>query len=95
MSHCTDKWEFAMTVSFLSSRDFNRDPARAKRAARSGPVIVTERSKPALVVLSIEDYERLAGQSRSLADLLMPAESLDFPVEFPKATPGFKPAEFD
>ncbi|NKJ02440.1 type II toxin-antitoxin system prevent-host-death family antitoxin [Novosphingobium sp. SG707] len=84
-----------MTVSFLSSRDFNRDPARAKRAAKQGPVFVTERSKPALVVLSIEEYERLAGQSRSLADMLMPAEDLDFPMEFPNAMPGFRPAEFD
>jgi prevent-host-death family protein len=73
-----------VTVSFLSSRDFNRDPARAKRAAKQGPVFVTERSKPALVVLSIEEYERLAGQSRSLADMLMPAEDLDFPMAFPK-----------
>jgi hypothetical protein len=56
---------------------------------------VTERSKPALVVLSIEEYERLAGQSRSLADMLMPTEDLDFPMAFPKAMPGFKPAEFD
>jgi prevent-host-death family protein len=84
-----------MTVSFLSSRDFNRDPARAKRAAKSGPVFVTERSKPALVVLSIEDYEKLAGQSRSLADMLMPADDLDFPVEFPKAVPGARAADFD
>lgn len=84
-----------MTVSFLSSRDFNRDPARAKRAAKQGPVFVTERSKPALVVLSIEEYERLAGQSRSLADMLMPTEDLDFPMAFPKAMPGFRSAEFD
>lgn len=84
-----------MTASFLSSRDFNRDPGRAKRAARNGPVFVTERSKPALVVLSIEDYERLAGQNRTLADILMPAEDLDFPVEFPKSTLSGRAAEFD
>ena len=84
-----------MTASFLSSRDFNRDPGRAKRAARNGPVFVTERSKPALVVLSIEDYERLAGQNRSLADILMPAEDLDFPVDFPKSTIRGRAAEFD
>jgi len=84
-----------MTASFLSSRDFNRDPARAKRAAKSGAVFVTERGKPALVVLSIEDYEKLAGQNRSLADVLMPVEDLDFPFDVPKTSPGFKPADFD
>ena len=84
-----------MTASFLSSRDFNRDPSRAKRAARNGPVFVTERSKPALVVLSIEDYEKLAGQNRSLADMLMPTEDLDFPTTFPKALPGLRAAALD
>lgn len=84
-----------MTASFLSSRDFNRDPSRAKRAAKSGPVFVTERSKPALVVLSIEDYEKLTGQRRSLADMLMPAEDLSFQIDFPKASPSLRAADFD
>ncbi len=84
-----------MTASFLSSRDFNRDPARAKRAAKNGPVFVTERSKPALVVMSIEDYEKLAGQNRSLADVLTAAEDLDFEFKPAKAMPGFKAADFD
>ena len=95
MSYCTDKRGAAMTASFLSSRDFNRDPGRAKRAAKNGPVFVTERSKPALVVLSIEDYEKLAGQHRSLADLLMPPDNLDFEFDAAKAMPGFKPADID
>jgi len=95
MSYCTVNQGFAVSASFLSSRDFNRDPGRAKRAARNGPVFVTERSKAALVVLSIEDYEKLTGQDRSLADMLTHAEPLDFPVEFPKSVLGFKPAEFD
>ncbi len=84
-----------MAASFLSSRDFNRDPGRAKRAAKDGPVFVTERSKPALVVLSIEEYERLAGQNRSLADVLMPQEPLDFEFDIPKSNPGSKAVDFD
>lgn len=43
----------------MTSREFNQDTARAKRAAKSGPVIITERGKPAFVVLSIEEFERL------------------------------------
>ncbi|WP_443750772.1 type II toxin-antitoxin system prevent-host-death family antitoxin [Asticcacaulis solisilvae] len=84
-----------MTTSFLSSRDFNRDPARAKRAAKNGPVFVTERSKPSLVVLSIEDYEKLAGQNRSLADVLTAPEDLDFEFDAARAMPGFKAADLD
>ena len=95
MSYCTDTLGATMTASFLSSRDFNRDPARAKRAAKNGPVFVTERSKPALVVLSIEAYEKLAGNGQTLADLLMPSEDLDFQFEVAKSMPGFKSADLD
>jgi len=59
-----------MTVTTLTSRELNQDLARAKRAARSGPVFITDRGKPAHVLLSIDDYRRLAGQNRSLADSL-------------------------
>jgi prevent-host-death family protein len=43
----------------FSSREFNQDTARAKRAARSGVVFVTDRGKPSHVLMSIEEYERL------------------------------------
>ena len=59
-----------MTVTTLTSRELNQDVARAKRAARSGPVFITDRGKPAHVLLSIDDYRRLARTNRSLADSL-------------------------
>ncbi len=59
-----------MTVTTLTSRELNQDIARAKRAARSGPVFITDRGKPAHVLLSIDDYRRLARTNRSLADSL-------------------------
>ncbi len=34
------------------------------------PLAITDRGKPAHVLLSIEDYRRLAGQGRSLAEAL-------------------------
>ena len=74
-----------MATTILTSRDFNRDPSRAKRAARLGPVFVTERNKPALVVLSMQDYERLSGRNGSLADMLTPDDVLDFPFDPPKS----------
>ena len=84
-----------MIPSFLSVRDFNRDPARARLAAKDGPVFVTERGKPTVVVLSIEAYEKLVGQNCSLADVLIPSEILDFEFDTPKAMLGSKPADFD
>ncbi len=59
-----------MNIKTITSRELNQDVARAKRAAKSGPVVITTRGKPAHVLLSIEDYKRLAGARRNLADTL-------------------------
>ena len=69
-----------MTITTLSSRDFNQDTSRAKKAATAGPVFITDRGKPAHVLLSIEEYQRLTGGARKIADALaMPAQE---PIEF-------------
>lgn len=47
-----------MSTTF-SSREFNQDTGRAKKAAAEGPVFITDRGKPAHVLLSIEDYRKL------------------------------------
>lgn len=59
-----------MTITTLSSRELNQDVSRAKKAANSGPVFITDRGKPAHVLLSIEEYQRLTRQRRSIADAL-------------------------
>jgi PHD/YefM family antitoxin component YafN of YafNO toxin-antitoxin module len=43
----------------ISSRVFNQDTAGAKLAANQGPVFITDRGRPAPVLLSIEEYRRL------------------------------------
>ncbi len=70
-----------MAVS-ITSRAFNQDAAGAKRAANQGPVFITDRGRPAHVLLSIEAYRRLLGQGQAIADLLaMPGvEDLDLPL---------------
>ena len=52
----------------LTSREFNQDTARAKRAANDGPVFITDRGKRAYVLLSNADYERLAKPPRSIVE---------------------------
>lgn len=44
----------------VSSREFNQDVSAAKRAAEREPVIVTDRGKPAYVLMTIEEYRRLS-----------------------------------
>jgi prevent-host-death family protein len=59
-----------MTVTTISSREFNQDVSRAKRAADEGPVIITDRGEPAYVLLRHETYKRLAGGGPSILELL-------------------------
>jgi prevent-host-death family protein len=57
-------------MTTLTSRELNQDIGRAKREAKQGPVFITDRGRPAHVLLSIEDYRRLAGRGRTLAEAL-------------------------
>lgn len=45
----------------VTARDFNREPSRIKKAALLGPVIVTERGEPCVVVLSYQEYLKTRG----------------------------------
>lgn len=71
-----------MTVTTLSGRELNQDLGRAKRAALEGPVIITDRGRPAHVLLSFEEYKRLTGKTRTLGDMLAApgAEDIDLPL---------------
>ena len=63
-------------MSTISSRDFNQDVGRAKRAARHEPVFVTDRGRPTHVLMSFEAFRQITGQTESIIDLLaMPEES--------------------
>ena len=72
-----------MGMTTISSREFNQDASGAKRAALEGPVFITDRGRPAHVLLSIEAYQRLTGRQESILDLLADHEAAD--AEF---TPG-------
>lgn len=83
-----------MTITTLSSRELNQDVSRAKKAAQSGPVFITDRGRPAHVLLSFEDYQRLTRQRRSIADALAMPGAADIEFEPPRATIGARPADF-
>lgn len=70
-----------MTITMLSSRELNQDVTRAKKAAKNGPVIITDRGKPAHVLLSIEEYRRLTRQRRNIADALAMPDIADIEFE--------------
>jgi prevent-host-death family protein len=82
-----------MPITTISSREFNQDTSRAKKAAAEGPVFITDRGKPAHVLLSIDDYRRLAGQRRNIADLLAIPGPADLELDIPPRTERARPVD--
>ncbi len=85
-----------MPITKISSREFNQDSARAKKAAKNGPVFITDRGKPAHVLLSIEDYLRLAGIAVDMVDRLgLPVGVEDVELEIPPMRDHARSAPLD
>jgi prevent-host-death family protein len=88
--------DFAVSITTISSREFNQDAGGAKRAAEKGPVIITDRGRPSHVLLSFEEYRKLTGGGRSLLDIV--AQDQDDDIEFDPPRMGdqiFRPVDFD
>lgn len=82
-----------MHITTFSSREFNQAASEAKRAANKGPVFITDRGRPAHVLMSMELYQRLTGGRQKIADLLaMPGIDADF--ETPRLNDLARPADF-
>lgn len=57
-------------ITTLSSREFNQDTGKAKKASESGPVFITDRGKPAHVLMTFSEYQRVASKSKNILDLV-------------------------
>ena len=68
-------------MKVITSRAFNQDVSQAKRDARVAPVFVTDRGKATHVLMSVEAYRKLIGQTETIVDLL--------------AMPGLAPMDLD
>jgi len=85
-----------VSITTISSRDFNQDAGGAKKAAEKGPVIITDRGRPAHVLLSFEDYQKLVGAGINLLEALGDPDSEDIDFEPPKLEgPLSKQVDFD
>lgn len=82
-------------ASQISSREFNQDTAGAKKAAEKGPVYITDRGRPAHVLLTFEAYEQLIGAHHVLDALSEPAGVEDIEFELPTSEETSRPAVFD
>jgi hypothetical protein len=59
-----------MMITTFSSRKFNQNIGRAKRATDMGPVVITDRGEPSYVLLRHDAYRRLTGGGPTIRELL-------------------------
>lgn len=91
-----------MPAKTISAREFHQDTAGAARAARKSPVIVTNRGRPSLVLLSFDEYSNLASskpkkraKEKNLVELLrMPEGTPAFDFDFEELR-SISPREVD
>ena len=70
-----------MTITTLSSRQFNQDASEAKKAAQAGPVFITDRGRPAHVLLTFDEYKKITHVPTRIADLLAMPGAKDVELE--------------
>ena len=73
-----------MSITTISSREFNQDVSKAKRDALSGPVFITDRGHTAHVLLSVEEYQKITDKKESIVDLLAMPEAAEVEFESPR-----------
>jgi prevent-host-death family protein len=83
-----------MGITTISSREFNQDVSRVKRAAANGPVFITDRGHPSHVLLTIEEYQKITDKKESIVELLSMPEVADIDFEVPRLNNElYKPAD--
>ena len=72
-----------MTITTVTSREFNQDVSRLKHVAEQGPVFITDRGHLAHVLLTIANYQQLTAQKESIVDLIATSNGGDIDFEPP------------
>lgn len=67
----------------------------AKKLARQGPVVITDRGNPAHVLMTYDEYQKLAGAATNLVDALAMDDGADVAFDPQKIDIDVRPAEFD
>ena len=79
----------------MTSREFNQELGRAKAASNDGPVIVTDRGRPAHVLMTYDDFAKLNRPVRSAFDSIAdPRPEADFDFEFERARGKAREVDF-
>ena len=57
-------------ITTFSSREFNQDTGRVKKATEAGPVFITDRGRPAHVLMTYIEYQRVTGKKKNILALV-------------------------
>jgi hypothetical protein len=68
----------------FTTREFDKHPKRARKAAASGPVFISKDGIHAYALVAIQEYRRLGGPGETLLDVLAMPDYADFDFEFPR-----------
>ena len=83
-----------MAITTLSSREFQQNANQAQKATRSGPVFIMNRGRPAHVLLSYDEYQRITGKRRSIVEALSMPGLEGIELEIPRSKELPRPADF-
>ncbi len=83
-----------MGITTVSSREFNQDVSRVKRAPVNGPVFITDQGHPSHVLLTIEEYQKITDKKESIVELLRMPDAADIDYDPPHLSKKlYKPAD--
>lgn len=83
-----------MSITLLSRQEFGQDVTKAEDAARNSPVFITDQGRPMHVLLSIEEYQRMAGHPTHIVERLAMPDVIDLEFDPPRLrSPFYQPAD--
>jgi PHD/YefM family antitoxin component YafN of YafNO toxin-antitoxin module len=62
----------------MTARQFNQNPSAAQRATADGPVVITDRGRPAYVLQRYEAFRESVAKSPSLSTALVMETYVEF-----------------
>jgi len=84
-----------VSVTTVTSRELNQHVTQAKKAAEHGPVFITDRGRPAHVLLSMAEYQRLTGARRNIADAIGAPDTINIDFDAPRSSLSAQVPDFD
>lgn len=82
-----------MVATMLTVTEVNQNFSRARKAVAEGPVVITERGKPALVLMTYEDFTAHDAPQKTLLERIdVPGTEL-IELEPPLLRTGLRPAD--